>query len=180
MDVTSIVNIKDFLIHLLDTGVNKKCTKQKSVSDDDSEETQLVKYSKDVIKCNKSDEAEACGRNIQEQNHPKYSQKKNIANAKNDWCIESETTYKSVLLNKTTEESLIYKKTCVLSKDVNTTICDKSPSRKSMRNHTKSRKELTSELTSCELEEIPVVSNGFIDFLSVGLLLYFSPSGCLR
>nr|XP_034351252.1 synaptonemal complex protein 2 [Arvicanthis niloticus] len=142
-----------------DTGVNKKCTKQKSVSDDDSEETQLVKYSKDVIKCNKSDEAEVCGRNIQEQNHPKYSQKKNIANAKNDWCIESETTYKSVLLNKTTEESLIYKKTCVLSKDVNTTICDKSPSRKSMRNHTKSRKELTSELTSCELEEIPVREN---------------------
>ncbi|XP_052037554.1 synaptonemal complex protein 2 [Apodemus sylvaticus] len=143
-----------------DTGVNKKCTKQKSVSDDDSEEAQRVNYTKDVIKCNKSDEAEVCERNIQEQNHPKYSQKKNTANAKkNDWCIESETTYKSVLLNKTTEESLIYKKTCVLSKDVNTTICDKSPSRKSMRSHTKSRKELTSELTSCELEEIPVREN---------------------
>ncbi|XP_021050187.1 synaptonemal complex protein 2 [Mus pahari] len=143
-----------------DTGVNKKCTKQKSVSDDDSDETQRVKYSKDVIKCNKSDEAEFCERNIQEQNHPKYSQKKNTANAKkNDWHIESETTYKSVLLNKTTEESLIYKKTCVLSKDVNTTICDKSPSRKRMRNHTKSRKELMSELTSCELEEIPVREN---------------------
>ncbi|NP_796165.2 synaptonemal complex protein 2 [Mus musculus] len=143
-----------------DTGVNKKCTKQKSVSDDDSEETQKGKYSKDVIKCNKSDEAEFCERNIQEQNHPKYSQKKNTANAKkSDWHIESETTYKSVLLNKTTEESLIYKKTCVLSKDVNTTICDKSPSRKSKRNHTKSRKELMSELTSCELEEIPVREN---------------------
>ncbi|XP_063140754.1 synaptonemal complex protein 2 isoform X3 [Rattus norvegicus] len=143
-----------------DTGVNKKCTKQKSVSDDDSEETQRVKYSKDVIKCNKSEEAEVCERNIQEQNHPKYSQKKNTANAKkNDWHIESETTYKSVLLNKTTEESLIYKKTCVLSKDVNTTICDKSPSRKSMRSHTKSRKELMSEVTSCELDEIPVREN---------------------
>ncbi|XP_031229148.1 synaptonemal complex protein 2, partial [Mastomys coucha] len=133
-----------------DTGVNKKCTKQKSVSDDDSEETQRVKNSKDVIKCNKSDEAEFHERNSQEQNHPKYSQKKNTADAENDWHIESETTYKSVLLNKTTEESLIYKKTCVLSKDVNTTICDKS-----MTSHTKSRKELTSR----ELEEIPVREN---------------------
>ncbi|XP_027275617.1 synaptonemal complex protein 2 [Cricetulus griseus] len=138
-----------------DTGVNKKCTKQKSVSDDDSEETQRAKHRKDV-KYNKSDE-EVCERNKQEQNHSKYLQKKNTENAKqSDWHIESETTYKSVLLNKTTEESLIYKKTCVLSKDVNTTVCDKSPSRKCMSNCTKSRKELTSELNSCALKEIPL------------------------
>nr|XP_021490490.1 synaptonemal complex protein 2 [Meriones unguiculatus] len=138
-----------------DTGINNKCNKQKSASDDESEETQRIKRSKNVIKCNKSEQAEVCERNIQEENHPKYSQKKNTENVnQNDWHIESETTYKSVLLNKTTEESLIYKKTCVLSKDVNTTICDKS-----MRSHTKSRKELMSELNSCELKEIPMREN---------------------
>ncbi|CAO2577402.1 Synaptonemal complex protein 2 [Lemmus lemmus] len=138
-----------------DTDVNKKCTKQKSV--DDSEETHRVKYKKDVFEGNNSDEAEVCERNNQEQNHSKYSQKKNTENTKqSDWHIESETTYKSVLLNKKTEESLIYKKTCVLSKDVDATLCDKSPSRKSMRRSTKSRKELTSELNSCALKKMPV------------------------
>nr|XP_048297236.1 synaptonemal complex protein 2 isoform X4 [Myodes glareolus] len=140
----------------VDTDVNKKCTKQKSV-DDDSEEIHRVKYNKDVFKCNNSDEAEVCERNNQEQNHSKYSRKKNTENTKqSDWHIESETTYKSVLLNKKTEESLIYKKTCVLSKDVDATLCDKSPSRKSMRRSTKSKKELTSELNSCALKEMPV------------------------
>ncbi|XP_038186991.1 synaptonemal complex protein 2 [Arvicola amphibius] len=138
-----------------DTDINKKCTKQKSV-DDDSEETHRVKYKKDVFKCNNSDEAEVCERNNQEQNHSKHSQKKNTKNTKqSDWHIESETTYKSVLLKKKTEESLIYKTTCVLSKDVDATLCDKSSSRKSMRS-TKSRKELTSELNSCALKEMPV------------------------
>ncbi|KAL1787109.1 synaptonemal complex 2 [Sigmodon hispidus] len=122
-----------------DTGVNKNCIKQKSVADDDSEETQRVKYRKDIVKYNKSDGAEVCEGNNQEQNHLKYSHKKKMENAKqSDWHIESETTYKSVLLNKTTEESLIYKKTCVLSKDVNTTVCDRSPSR-SMRMREKSK-----------------------------------------
>ncbi|KAK7814249.1 hypothetical protein U0070_000565, partial [Myodes glareolus] len=140
----------------VDTDVNKKCTKQKSV-DDDSEEIHRVKYKKDVFKCNNSDEAEVCERNNQEQIHSKYSRKKNTENTKqSDWHIESETTYKSVLLNKKTEESLIYKKTCVLSKDVDATLCDKSPSRKSMRRSTKSKKELTSELNSCALKEMPV------------------------
>ncbi|XP_059118038.1 synaptonemal complex protein 2 isoform X4 [Peromyscus eremicus] len=141
-----------------DISVNKKCTKQKSVSDDDSEETQRVKHRKDVVKCDKSDGAEVCERNNnQEQNHPKYSQKKSTENTKqSDWHSLSETTYKSVLLNKTTEESLIYKKTCVLSKDVNTTTCDTNPSRKSTRSCTKLRKELTSEVNSCALKEIPV------------------------
>lgn len=156
--------LKDFLILLVDT-VNKKCTKQKLL-DDDSEETHRVKYKKDVFKCNNSDEAEVCERNNQEQNHSKHSQKKNSENTKqSDWHIESETSYKSVLLNKKTEESLIYKKTCVLSKDVDATLCDKSPSRKSMRRSTKSRKELTSELNSCALKEMPVVSVGCIHFL---------------
>ncbi|XP_050999885.1 synaptonemal complex protein 2 [Acomys russatus] len=143
-----------------DTGVNKKYTKQKSVSDNGSEETQRVKSSKDVIKCKKPDEAEVCERKFQEQNHPKYSPKKNTENTKQSgWHIESETTYNSVLLNQTTEESLIYKKMCVLSKDVNTTIRDKSPSRKIMGSHTKLSKELTSELNSYELKEIPVREN---------------------
>ncbi|KAL6090115.1 hypothetical protein STEG23_000868, partial [Scotinomys teguina] len=140
-----------------DTNVNKKCTKQKTVSDDDSEEKQRVKYRKDVVKCDKSD-GEVCERNNnQEQNHPKSSQKKNTEKTKkSDWHSLSETTYKSVLLNTTTEESLIYKKTCVLSKDFNTTICDTNPSRKSTRSHTKLRKEQTSEVNSCALKEIPV------------------------
>ncbi|KAL2763493.1 synaptonemal complex protein 2 [Daubentonia madagascariensis] len=143
-----------------DIVINKKPTKQKSsssISDDNSEETEKVKYKKERVDHNKIDKAEVevFKRNNQQQNHPKYSEEKNTENSKqNDWCIESETTFKSVLLNKTVEESLIYRKKYILSKDVNTAICDKSSSpRKNVRSHRKSGKELTSELNSWDLKQ---------------------------
>lgn len=104
---------------------------------------------------------EVCKRNNQRQlNHPKHSEKKTIENTKqSDWCIESETTFKSVLLNKTVEESLIYRKKYILSKDGKTSICDKSPSpRKHVKSHRKSGKRLTSELNSQDLKQKKMVS----------------------
>lgn len=112
---------------------------------------------------NKIEKAEVgvCKRDTQQRpNHPKHPEQKNTENTKqSDWRIESETTFKSVLLNKTIEESLIYRKKYVLSKDVNTAICDKSPSpRKNVRSHRKSGKKLTSELNSWDLRQKKMVS----------------------
>ncbi|MBZ3883706.1 Synaptonemal complex protein 2 [Sciurus carolinensis] len=139
-------------------GINKTHTKQKSssISDDDSEETGKARYKKEIVKPNKIDKAEELyKRNNQQQNHPQYSEQKNTENTKqSDWHIESETTFKSVLLNKTIEESLIYRKKYILSKDVNAAICDKSPSPgKNLKSQKKSGKEVTSELNSWELKE---------------------------
>ncbi|XP_047626495.1 synaptonemal complex protein 2 [Phacochoerus africanus] len=141
--------------------INKNLTKKKSsssISDDNSEETSKVQYGKELMQHNKIDkaEAEACKRNKQQQlDHSKHSEEKNTENTKqNDWRIESETTFKSVLLNKTVEESVIYRKKYTLSKDVNTAICDKSPSpRKNTKSHRKSGKRLTSELNSWDLKQ---------------------------
>uniref|UniRef100_A0A8D0MC12 Synaptonemal complex protein 2 n=1 Tax=Sus scrofa TaxID=9823 RepID=A0A8D0MC12_PIG len=141
--------------------INKNLTKKKSsssISDDNSEEMSKVQYGKELMQHNKIDkaEAEACKRNKQQQlDHSKHSEEKNTENTKqNDWCIESETTFKSVLLNKTVEESVIYRKKYTLSKDVNTAICDKSPSpRKNTKSHRKSGKRLTSELNSWDLKQ---------------------------
>nr|XP_044603837.1 synaptonemal complex protein 2 isoform X7 [Equus asinus] len=140
--------------------INKKLTEQKSsssISDDNSEETGRVQYKKELMQHKKIDKAEeVCKRNNQRQlNHPKHSEKKTIENTKqSDWCIESETTFKSVLLNKTVEESLIYRKKYILSKDGKTSICDKSPSpRKHVKSHRKSGKRLTSELNSQDLKQ---------------------------
>uniref|UniRef100_A0A8W4FKM8 Synaptonemal complex protein 2 n=1 Tax=Sus scrofa TaxID=9823 RepID=A0A8W4FKM8_PIG len=138
--------------------INKNLTKKKSsssMSDDNSEETSKVQYGKELMQHNKIDkaEAEACKRNKQQQlDHSKHSEEKNTENTKqNDWRIESETTFKSVLLNKTVEESVIYRKKYTLSKDVNTAICDKSPSpRKNTKSHRKSGKRLTFYVT-CKL-----------------------------
>ncbi|XP_013362881.1 PREDICTED: synaptonemal complex protein 2 isoform X2 [Chinchilla lanigera] len=139
-------------------GINKKHTKQKSsssISDHDSEETVKGKYKKEVGEHNKINKAEVCKRNSEQQNHPKYSVQNNTENTKqSDWHIESETTFKSVLLNKTVEESLIYRKKYILSKDMNATICDKSPSpRKNVRSQRKSEREVTSELDSLDLKQ---------------------------
>ncbi|XP_039092915.1 synaptonemal complex protein 2 isoform X4 [Hyaena hyaena] len=139
--------------------INKKLTKQKSsssISDDNCEETEKVQYKKKTMHPNEVDKMEVgvCERDNQQQlNHPKLSEQKNTENTKqSDWRIESETTFKSVLLNKTVEESLIYRKKYILSKDVNTAICDKSPSpRKNVKSHRKSGKRLTSELNSGDL-----------------------------
>uniref|UniRef100_A0A2R9AM38 Synaptonemal complex protein 2 n=1 Tax=Pan paniscus TaxID=9597 RepID=A0A2R9AM38_PANPA len=143
-----------------DIVINKKLTKQKSsssISDHNSEGTGKVKYKKeqtDHIKIDKA-EVEVCKKHNQQQNHPKYSGQKNTENAKqSDWPVESETTFKSVLLNKTIEESLIYKKKYILSKDVNTATCDKNPSAsKNVQSHRKAEKELTSELDSWDLKQ---------------------------
>uniref|UniRef100_A0A2K6MUH3 Synaptonemal complex protein 2 n=1 Tax=Rhinopithecus bieti TaxID=61621 RepID=A0A2K6MUH3_RHIBE len=142
-----------------DIVINKKLTKQKSsssISDHNSEETGKVKYKEertDHLKIDKA-EVEVCKKHNQQQNHPKYSGQKSTENAKqSDWPVESETTFKSVLLNKTIEESLIYRKKCILSKDVNTATCDKNPSAsKNLQSHRKAGKELTSELNSWDLK----------------------------
>ncbi|XP_047602651.1 synaptonemal complex protein 2 isoform X4 [Lutra lutra] len=139
--------------------VNKKLRKQKSsssVSEDNSEEAEKVRYKKKKVQHNKIEKADVgvCKRDTQQRlNHPKHSEQKNTENTKqSDWHIESETTFKSVLLNKTVEESLIYRKKYILSKDVNPAVCDKSPSpRKNVKSHRKSGKRLTSELNSWDL-----------------------------
>lgn len=113
-------------------------------------------------------EVAVCKRDSQQQlNHPKHSELKNTENTKqSDWRIESETTFKSVLLNKTVEESLIYRKKYILSKDVNTAICDKSPSpRKNVKSHRRSGKRLTSELNSWDLKQKQMVSFQCVWFL---------------
>uniref|UniRef100_A0A8P0SRJ2 Synaptonemal complex protein 2 n=1 Tax=Canis lupus familiaris TaxID=9615 RepID=A0A8P0SRJ2_CANLF len=140
--------------------IHQKHMKQKSpssISEDNSEETEKVQYKKKTQQ-NKIEKAEVgvCKRDTQQQlNNLKHSEQKNTENTKQrDWHIESETTFKSVLLNKTVEESLIYRKKYILSKDVNTAICDKNPSpRKNVKSHRKSGKKITSELNSWDLRQ---------------------------
>ncbi|XP_063104155.1 synaptonemal complex protein 2 isoform X3 [Cavia porcellus] len=130
-----------------DICINKNHTKQQSsssISDHDSEETGKGKYKKEIVEHSKIDKPEVGEGNSLQQNHPKCSVRTENTE-QSDWHIESETTFKSVLLNKTIEESLIYRKKYVLSKDVNAAISNKSPSRKNMRSHRKSEKEMTSE-----------------------------------
>ncbi|XP_058988644.1 synaptonemal complex protein 2 isoform X4 [Mustela lutreola] len=155
--------------------VNKKLKKQKSsssISEDNSEETGKVRYKKKKMQHNKIEKAEVgvCKRDTQQRlNHPKHSEQKSTENTKqSDWHIESETTFKSVLLNKTVEESLIYRKKYILSKDVNPAVCDKSPSpRKNVKSHRKPGKRLTSELNSWDLRPKKMRENskekGFTD-----------------
>nr|XP_045375199.1 synaptonemal complex protein 2 isoform X4 [Camelus bactrianus] len=142
-----------------DTIINKKFAKQKSsssISDDNSEETGKVQYREERMQHNKVDEAEVgvCKGSKQQLGRPKHLEEESTENTKqSDWRIQSETTFKSVLLNKTVEESVIYRKKYILSKDVNTTICDKSPSpRKNANGVRKSGKRLTSELSSWDLK----------------------------
>lgn len=125
-----------------------------------------MEYKKEVTQRNKIDkEIDVCRRTSPQLNQ--CSKQKNIENTKqSDWHIESETTFKSVLLNKTVEESLIYRKKYILSKDVNTAICDKSPSPgKNARSLRKARKRLTSELNSLDLKQKKVVSFQCVLFL---------------
>ncbi|KAF4023459.1 hypothetical protein G4228_015045, partial [Cervus hanglu yarkandensis] len=139
--------------------INQKLNKQKSsssISDDNSEETGKVQYRKEIMQHNRTDEAEAddCIRSRQQPGHATHLEDKSIEDTKqSDWCIESETTFKSVLLNKTVEESVIYKKKYVLSKDVNTNTCDQSPSQKNAKSLRKSGRRLTSEFNSWDLKQ---------------------------
>ncbi|TKC38310.1 hypothetical protein EI555_018067, partial [Monodon monoceros] len=139
--------------------INKKLTKQKSsssISDDNSQEMGKVQYGNEIMQHNKihKAEVEVCKRNKQQLNHSKHLEEKNTENTKqSDWHIESETTLKSVL-NKKVEESVICRKKYILSKDVNTAICDKSPSpRKNAESHRKSGERLTSEFNSWDLKQ---------------------------
>ncbi|KAK1337120.1 hypothetical protein QTO34_001742 [Cnephaeus nilssonii] len=137
-----------------DIAINKNKSSS-SVSDDNSEETGKVEYKKEIMQHNKIDkgEVDVCRRTNQQLNQ--LSKQKNIENTKqSDWHIESETTFKSILLNKTVEESLVYRRKYILSKDVNTAICDKSPSHsKNTKSLRKSRKRLTSEFNSLDLKQ---------------------------
>ncbi|XP_069907459.1 synaptonemal complex protein 2 isoform X3 [Oryctolagus cuniculus] len=137
--------------------IDETFPKQKSSSSisDNSVETEKVKCKKGIMEHNKTDkvEVEVCKRNNQ-QNHPKHSEQKSTESTKQgDWHIESATTFKSVLLNKTVEESLIYRKKYTLSKDVNTAICDKSPSTRKNLKSQRSGKELTCDLDSLDLKQ---------------------------
>ncbi|XP_060036735.1 synaptonemal complex protein 2 [Erinaceus europaeus] len=142
-----------------DDVINKKFTRQKSSSSisDNSEEIEKAQCTKEIMKPNQTDKAEVevYNRSIQQQlDHPKHLEQKDTGDTKqSDWHIESETTFKSVLLNNTVEESLIYRKKFILSKDVNTAVYDKSPSRKNKKNPRKSRKGLTSEIHSWNLKQ---------------------------
>ncbi|XP_020760806.2 synaptonemal complex protein 2 isoform X2 [Odocoileus virginianus] len=142
-----------------DIVINQKLTKQKSsssISDDNSEETGKVQCRKEIMQHNRTDKAEAddCTPSRQQPGHTTHLEDKSIEDTKqSDWCIESETTFKSVLLNKTVEESVIYKKKYVLSKDVNTDTCDQSPSRKNAKSLRKSGRRLTSEFNSWALKQ---------------------------
>ncbi|XP_019612724.2 synaptonemal complex protein 2 [Rhinolophus sinicus] len=137
-----------------DTVINKNLTKQKSssaISDDNSEETGKVEYKKKIMQHKVSTaEVEVCKRNNQQLNHP-HSEQESIENTKQSgWHFESETTIKSVL--NRVEESVIYRKKYVLSKDVTTAICDENPPRKGAKSHKKSNKRLTSGLHSWDLK----------------------------
>lgn len=156
--IISLFNKVSFLIFPLDIVTNKKLTKQKSsssISDDDSEEAGKVEYKKEVMQRHKTGRAEVavCKRNNQPPDY-QHPEQENIDNTKqSDWRIESETTFKSVLLNKRVEESLIYRKKYILSKDVTSAVRDKSPSpRKGAKSRRKSGKRLTSELNSSDLK----------------------------
>ncbi|XP_072489491.1 synaptonemal complex protein 2 isoform X3 [Notamacropus eugenii] len=73
-------------------------------------------------------------------------------NKENDWRIESET-FKSVLLNRTIEKSLIYTKKLVLAKDLNNDYCDKTiSSRTDASSDRRPMKGMISEIRSCDLE----------------------------
>ena len=161
----------NFSFFPLDIVINQKLPKQKSsssVSDDNSEETEKVQYRKEIMQHNRTDKAEAddCHRSRQQPGQSTHSEEKSIENTKqSDWCIESETTFKSVLLNKTVEESVIYKKKYVLSKDVNTDTCDQSPSQKNAKSRRKSGRRLTSEFNSWDLKQKNTVSFQCVLFL---------------
>ncbi|XP_042638321.1 synaptonemal complex protein 2 [Orycteropus afer afer] len=143
-----------------DLVVHKKLTKQNpssSLSDDNSEETGKMQSTKEIVVSNKGDEEEVeiWDRNShQEETPPQQLEGKNPGHTmQSDWRIESETTFKSVLMNKTVEESLIYRKKYVLSKDVNTAVCDQNPSPgKNVESHRKSEKSLTPELNPYNLK----------------------------
>lgn len=112
---------------------------------EDSVETEKVKCKKDVVKHRRGRAEVGVCSSQQQQTHAKYSERSNSENTKQgDWRIESATTFKSVLLNKTVEESLIYRKKYTLSKDVHTAVCGRSPSRKNVKSRRKSEKDLTS------------------------------------
>ncbi|XP_055964103.1 synaptonemal complex protein 2 [Sorex fumeus] len=103
--------------------LRKKLPKEKSsssTSNDNSEETGRTPEKKEIMKQTKRDKAEVWKRNCQQRiNHSKRLEHKKLENTSqnSDWHIESETTFKSVHLNKTVEESLIYRKKYIVSKD---------------------------------------------------------------
>ncbi|XP_054554531.1 synaptonemal complex protein 2 isoform X2 [Talpa occidentalis] len=128
--------------------INKKTTKQISSSSisDNSEEIEKVPCKKEIMQHKEIDKVEVCKRNHQQQKNAESTKQ-------NDWHMESETTFKSVLLNKTVEESLIYRKKYILSKDINTATCDKSSSKKNAKDNRKSRKTSISETNSWDLRQ---------------------------
>ncbi|XP_074144832.1 synaptonemal complex protein 2 isoform X2 [Sminthopsis crassicaudata] len=107
-----------------------------------------VEYSK-----KKKTEVETCETNRRQPlNSISLGQKTIEENKENDWHIESET-FKSVLLNRTIEKSLIYTKKLVLAKELNNDCCDKTiSSGMNAKSNRRPVKGMTSESRSCDLE----------------------------
>ncbi|XP_051832633.1 synaptonemal complex protein 2 [Antechinus flavipes] len=107
-----------------------------------------VEYSK-----KKKTEVETCETNRRQPLNSISLDQKNIdENKENDWHIESET-FKSVLLNRTIEKSLIYTKKLVLAKELNNDCCDKTiSSGMNAKSNRRPMKGMTSESRSCDLE----------------------------
>ncbi|XP_006839362.1 PREDICTED: synaptonemal complex protein 2 [Chrysochloris asiatica] len=158
-----------------DLVAHKECTKEKlssSLSGNNSEETGKVQTTQEIVLNNKADnvEADICERSHQQElSHPKHLEETSTEHTKqSDWRVESETTFKSVLLNKTVEESLIYRKKYIVSKDVKTAVCDKNSSPgKTVESHRKPETKLTSDVNSCDLKQKNLRENsrekGFTD-----------------
>ncbi|XP_007475691.2 synaptonemal complex protein 2 isoform X2 [Monodelphis domestica] len=127
-----------------------------SISDDITLEKPLVQNQKrkgDMENNRKKKKVETYETNRQSLNHSISIGQENIEkNKENDWHIESET-FKSVLLNRTIEKSLIYTKKLVLAKDLNTDCYDKTiSSGMNAKSNRRPVKGKTSEIRSCDLE----------------------------
>ncbi|XP_012583604.1 PREDICTED: synaptonemal complex protein 2 [Condylura cristata] len=112
--------------------INKKPIKQVSSSiSDNSEETEKLPYRKEIMQCKKVGKVEVCG----------SSRDRRAASKQQDWRVESQTAFRSVRLNRTVEESLIYRKKYILSRDVNTAARAASPSRNSAKANGRPRRQ---------------------------------------
>ncbi|XP_078006013.1 synaptonemal complex protein 2 isoform X5 [Phascolarctos cinereus] len=141
--------------------VSERVTKKSSlssISDNITLEKNMVKNQKrkgDVeYNKKKKTKVEICESNRRQplNNSISLGQENIEKNKENDWHIESET-FKSVLLNRTIEKSLIYTKKLVLAKELNNDFCDKTiSSGMNAKSNRRPVKGMLSEIRSCDLE----------------------------
>ncbi|XP_074066479.1 synaptonemal complex protein 2 isoform X1 [Macrotis lagotis] len=141
--------------------LSKKVTKESSFSprtdnvplgknmDQNEKRKGDVEYNK-----NKKTKVETCEKSKRPSlnNSVSVGQENIETNKEKDWNIESET-FKSVLLNRTIEKSLIYTKERVMAKDLNNDFYEKTISPgMNVKSNRRSVKGITSEIRSCEVE----------------------------